>query len=523
MFYQTSEEETHMVQTVEYDTPDKDKNYVSRPPVVTVMGHVDHGKTTLLDTVRKANVAGDEAGSITQHITSYQITHNDKKITFVDTPGHEAFTAMRARGSQLADFVVLMVSAVEGPKPQTVEVIERAKMAKVRVFVALNKTDLPEADPERVKNEVAKYDLVPEEWGGETPFISLSAKTGENISELLDSILAHAELANLQGEVNCAGQALVIESHLDRNLGVVTSILVVKDKIQVRDIVRCGSYVGKVKRLESSTGKNLEEAHIGEPVVLIGLPEIAEVGQPIIVYDNQRQAQTDADLEREKQRRRRVSYIGNISQHKKDKKEVNLVLKADVTGSLEALKESLVKIPQEHAQISIKQEGVGEVTENDVEFAKTTDSTILAFHTNVNSKAKKLVEKEHVNLIASDVIYQLLEWVEEEILNHAKPQVSIKVLGEAKVLAVFSSPKPSLQIVGGEVTSGKIFDNKTIRIKRDGEEIDKMDINELQRNKSKATEVNISQQFGISLVGRTKLQEGDILECIEENVVRPKK
>ncbi len=512
------EVDTNLIKTIEYDTPENEKKLIPRNPVVTIMGHVDHGKTTLLDFIRSSNVAAGEAGAITQHISSYKAKFKDKEITFVDTPGHEAFTAMRARGSQLADFVIIVVSAVEGPKPQTVEVIERSKLSKVPVIVVINKIDLPEADIEKTRNEIAKFGLVPEEWGGEVPFINLSAKTGENVDKLLETVIFHAELAELKGQIDCPGQALVIESHLDRSLGVTATVLVVKDELKVGDIVRCGEYVGKIRKLENDLGKNIEKAKIGDPLMLIGLPEVANIGDAIIVYKNQKQAQIDASLEKTNKQSRRIINYNQGTKESKD--QINVILVADVTGSLEALKEAIIKIPQEHAKIVIKKESVGEVNENDIEFAETSDSTILAFHTRINSKAENLLKRIQVNILASNVIYEILEWVEEEILKHVKHEIKTTVLGKAEILATFKSEKANIQVIGGEVREGKILDNKELRVVRDGENLGRLEIIELQRNKDKVTEININQQFGVSVSGKVKVKKGDIIESLEETVIK---
>ncbi|MEI6728100.1 MAG: translation initiation factor IF-2 [bacterium] len=512
------ESDTQMVKVLEYGTKPKElQKFITRPPVVTIMGHVDHGKTTLLDYIRKSNVVASEAGAITQHISSYKINFKGKQITFVDTPGHEAFTAMRARGSQLADFIILVVSAVEGPKPQTIEVIERAKLSKSPVIVALNKIDLPGSDVEKVKTDISKFGLIPEEWGGETPFIPISAKSGQAVDKLLETILLYSEMADLKGEVDCPGQGLVTESNLDKNMGTVASVLIVKDRIKEGDIIRCGTVIGRVRKLLDPEGKHIKEAHLGDPVTIVGLPQPVEIGEPVLVYYSVKEATKDAEIAK-LQKSRKQSYFFNSGSSKD--KEINLVLKADVTGSLEALKESLVKIPQEAAKIVIKSESVGQVVESDVEFAHTTGSTILAFHTEISANAKTLIKKIEVNVFKSDIIYEILEWVESEIFKHIVHTTRIDVLGRATVLGVFKSEKPSIQVFGGEVTYGKILDNKPLRVVRDGEEIGRAEIVELQKNKSKVTEINISQQFGVSATNtKVKIKIGDIIETIDEVVI----
>lgn len=507
---------------------DTNKTFISRSPVVTVMGHVDHGKTTLLDTIRKTNVVATEAGAITQHISSYRIsykleeskildTNKTYQITFVDTPGHEAFTAMRARGSQLADFIILVVSAVEGPKPQTVEVIERAKLTKTPIIVALNKIDLPDADIERVKQEISKYGLFPEEWGGNTPFIPISARNNLNIDKLLETILIQAELSDLKGEINCPGQAIVIESNLDSKVGIMTTVLVTKDKLKVGDIIRCGEYVGKIRKLESDTGQILQEANIGEPVVIIGMPAIVSTGEKVIVYSSQKAAQNDANLEITK---KNYKQSLNLQKNVTYDNQINLVLKADVLGSLEALKESILKIPQEKVKVVIKAESIGQITEKDIYFAKTANATILGFHTSLYPGLENLIKREQVSLIQSPIIYELLEWVEEQILANTKHEVKEILLGRAEVLALFKSDKINQQIVGGKVIEGKLSSNKMLKIIRNDKILGKAEILELQRNKVKVPEVYISQEFGLSLTSKIKIQKGDILESFDEILVK---
>ena len=517
MFKVEGGDEMQLIRTVEYDTAEEDKVMVTRPPVVTVMGHVDHGKTTLLDSIRKTNVAGGEAGAITQHISSYQINYNEKKITFVDTPGHEAFTAMRARGTQLADMIILMVSAVEGPKPQTVEVIERAKLSQTPVIVAMNKIDLPNADIERTMADIAQFGLTPEEWGGDTPFIPLSAKTGENVTRLLDVILLHAEIAELKGEVECQGQGVVIESYLDRQLGVKSTVLVVKDKLKVGDNIHCGSFATKIRKLESTDGVELKEAELGKPVVVIGLPEVVDIGEPLIAHKNAKEAQIAANQEQLQRAQKRIS---KFSTQPTESDTINVVLAADVAGSLEALKESIIKLPQEKVKVAIKRETVGQVTESDVEFAVTSESAILAFHTDIHSNAEKMLRKLDVTVISSPIIYELLNWVEESILSHTKHEIKTVVLGEAEVLALFKADKPTIQILGGEVKTGKIKIGKSLQVVRDGEVLGKLEIQELQRDKAESKEINISQQFGVSVTGRVKVKKGDLIQCIDEIVVK---
>ncbi len=495
-----------------------EKTLTHRSPVVTVMGHVDHGKTTLLDTIRQSNVVAGEAGAITQHISSYKIEFKGKNITFIDTPGHEAFTAMRARGTQIADFIILVVSAVEGPKPQTVEVIERAKLSKTPVIVAINKIDLPNADIEKAKADISSFGLVPEEWGGDTPYVTISAKNNVNIDVLLDTLLLHAEVAELKGQVNCPAQAMVIESHLDPKLGIVTVALVIKDTFRVGDIIRCDESLGKIKRMEDSNGKPIQTATLSEPIMILGLSEVVNVGEFIEQHESQKTAQVAAEMAKLKKGQKRFTSINTDSTGADG--EFNIMLKADVYGSLEALKESILKIPQEKVTIVIKSESVGTVTSTDIEFAKTTNSTILSFNAQIPPDSVSLVKNLKVNLIESNIIYEILQWVEEEILRNTKHEYRTELLGKAEVLAVFKSEKSTINVFGGEVKHGKIISGKPLRVIRNGEDIGRFEILELQRNKEKTNEVNISQQFGISVSGKGKIQVGDIIESIDEIIIK---
>jgi translation initiation factor IF-2 len=523
-----------MIKVVEYDSKE-DKVYTARAPVVTVMGHVDHGKTTLLDTIRKSDVVSTEAGAITQHISSYKIEYMTKnpellksnmlkgdkggfKMTFVDTPGHEAFAAMRARGTQLADFIILVVSAVEGPKPQTVEVIERAKLSKTPVIVAINKIDLPDADIERVKGDLAGFGLTPEEWGGETPFIPISAKKGENLEKLIETILTFAELADLKGEINCPAQAVVIESHMDKNIGVTATVLVVKDVLKVGSVIRCGEYVAKVKRLETTEGKMITEARIAEPVVLIGLPEVVSIGEPIITYESQKQAVVDANIQKLKNSNKRVIAVDRGLTGSQT--QINVILKADVSGSLEALKDSIIKIPQDKVKVFIKADSVGEITEGDIEFAKITNSTILAFHTKYTNSIESMLEKTKVGIVSSDIIYEILNWIEEEIVKNTKYEIRIDVLGRAEVLSLFRAENSNQQVFGGEVKEGKITSNKTLRVMRGEKDMGRVEVVELQRNKVKTSDVILDQQFGMAVTGKVQIKKGDFIESIDEVVLK---
>jgi translation initiation factor IF-2 len=487
----------------------------TRPPIVTVMGHVDHGKTTLLDTIRHANVAAGEAGAITQHIASYQIEHNGHKITFVDTPGHAAFTAMRARGTQLADFIILVVSTTEGPKPQTIEVIDRAKISKTPIIVALNKIDLPESDVEKTKNDLTAFGLVPEEWGGDTPFIPISAKNGTNIETILETILVMAEVKELTDTGSDKTQAIVLESNVDKFLGAVATVLVLSGEIHKGDIYSVEGQYGKIRKLMSSEGAEIDSADICYPAQITGLENTASIGSIIEIYDTIKDASLASGVFISQQNKKQ-----NNKPRENLDSDIKLILKADVQGSLEALKETIIKIPQEMSRTVFLAESVGELTQSDLDYANTAGANILAFHTVISPKLKEKADELGVTIISSDVIYVILEWIEEQILARITHETRIDVLGRATVLALFTSTKSSIQIFGGEVISGKILSGKAIRIVRPDNTISKYEIVDLQKNKETVKEINISQQFGISVTGNGKINKGDIIECIDEIVVK---
>lgn len=367
----------------------------------------------------------------------------------------------------------------------------------------------------KVKGDVAAFGLVPEEWGGDTPYIAISAKNKENIDKLLDTILIHAEITELKGQTNCSAEAVVIESHLDQKLGVVTVALVTKDTIKLGDIIQAGAVLGKIKKLSTTDNLYLKEATIAIPVIILGLNNVVNSGQIINVHPDQKSANQAISQETSKiTNRKNFTSNDNVEED-----TINIILKADVLGSLEALKESILKIPQEQIKVSIKSESVGVVSQNDLNYAKTTNSTILAFHTDLEKNVVDQVRNGDVNIVQSDIIYEILQWVEEEILKNIKHETTIQVLGFAEVLATFTSEKPNIQVFGGEVKNGKILDNKMLRLIRNGEDIGQFEILELQRNKAKTSEVNISQQFGMSVKGKTKIQKGDTIECIDEIII----
>ena len=493
---------------------DKPNEFVVRPPIVAVMGHVDHGKTTLLDTVRKTKVVEGESGGITQHIGAYQVVHKGKPVTFLDTPGHEAFSAMRARGANVTDMIVLVVAADDGVKPQTIEVINRAKLTQTPMIVAMNKVDKPDANPERVKKELADYGVLIEEWGGTTPVAKISGLTGEGVDDLLELILLQAEVMDLKA--NPTGQVLatVIESHLSRTQGSVATVLVQNGTLKLGDIVAVGRAHGKVRSMEDDKGKKIKQATLSQPVQLAGLSEVPQVGDILRVYQTVEEARNVA-LEVVKSERAKKFQSG--SKLSVSGKELNLIIKADVLGSLEAINDALNKLKNNEVKVNILEQGVGEINENDILRAASSSGIIIGFHTRLNAQAAKAAAAKKVPVQLYDIIYELVEDLTRQVIDMLTPEVMRTDLGRAKILAVFRTEKDKM-IVGGQVAEGKIKNGAQIEIKRGDEIIGRGQITELQQNKIKANEVLRGSEFGVSVKTSDKILEGDVLVIYEETV-----
>ncbi|KWX08566.1 translation initiation factor IF-2, partial [Carbonactinospora thermoautotrophica] len=496
-----------------------------RPPVVTVMGHVDHGKTRLLDTIRKTDVASREAGGITQHIGAYQVRHNDRAITFIDTPGHEAFTAMRARGAKSTDIAVLVVAADDGVKPQTIEALNHAKAADVPIVVAVNKIDKPGADPTKVRGQLTEYGLVPEEYGGDTMFVDISAKQGTNIDELLEAILLTADATlDLKANPNQPAQGVAIEAHLDRGRGPVATVLVQRGTLHIGDAIVCGEAYGRVRAMLDENGQNLDEAPPSRPVQVQGLNSVPSAGDNFIVVPDERVARQiaerrqararNAELARSRGRRTLEELFKDLE--KGEVQELKLIIKGDVSGSVEALEDALLKIDVgEEVSLRVIHRGVGAITENDVTLAAASDAIIIAFNVRPEGKARELAEREGVDIRYYSVIYQAIEEVEAALKGLLKPEYEEVQLGTAEIREVFRSSKFG-NIAGCVVRSGVIRRGAKARLIRDGAVVaDNLEIASLRRFKDDVTEVREGFECGIGLGAYNDIKVDDVIETFE--------
>jgi translation initiation factor IF-2 len=501
----------------------------ARPPVVTVMGHVDHGKTKLLDALRSANVVDKEAGGITQHIGAYQVAtevdDQERRITFIDTPGHEAFTAMRARGAQATDIAVLVVAANDGVMPQTVEALNHAKAAGVPVVVAVNKIDLPEADPQKVRGQLTEYGLVPEEYGGDTMFVDVSAKSELNLEGLLEAIVLTADASlDLRANPDQDAQGLVVEAHLDRGRGPVATVLVQRGTLRVGDSVVAGPAYGRVRAMLDEHGKNVEEADPSRPVMLLGLTAVPGAGQNFIVVTDDRMARQIAEKRESRERaamqaKRRVRRTLEdfmASMEKGESQELNLILKGDVSGSVEALEDSLSKIDVgDEVSIRVIDRGVGAITETNVDLAAASDAIIIGFNVRPQGKATEMAEKEGVEIRYYSVIYQAIEEIEAALKGMLKPEFEEASLGQAEIREIFRSSKIG-NIAGCMVTKGVIRRNAKARLLRDGNVVaDNLDLASLRREKDDVTEVREGFECGLVLRGYNDIKQGDVVESFE--------
>ena len=478
----------------------------SRPPIVTILGHVDHGKTTLLDTIRKANVAAGEAGGITQKISAYQVKKHGKVITFIDTPGHEAFSGMRERGVSIADIAILVVAADDGVRPQTKEVIQFINEKKLPVIVAINKIDKPEARPDRVKQELAEHGILFEGWGGDVLCVEVSAKSGLHIDELLESILLVAEVENFQADTKRDGLAVVLESHLDPQKGPVATILVKTGTLKVGQDIIAGSAFGRVRRLEDFAGKNRETAGPSLPATLYGFGDVPQVNDVIQVVSGKSLARLKSQEALLKE-----GEIKRIAKKEDETvKRFSVILKADVQGSIEAIQQILGSI--EHPEVVLEEiaSGVGSITESDVKLAESAGAHIFGFNAVPTSVAKRMAETAGVSIKNFNIIYKLVEAVKEEMANLLPPEIIRTDHGTLSVLAIFKTGKRDM-IVGGRVTHGKMIRKSRIEIKRDGVVVGDGLMTNLQRNKENADEVGQGNECGVVFEGSVKIAVGDVL------------
>lgn len=488
-----------------------------RWPVVTIMGHVDHGKTSLLDAIRESNITASEAGGITQHIGAYQVEIGDKKITFLDTPGHEAFTAMRARGAQVTDIAVLVVAADDGVMPQTVEAINHAKAAQIPIIVAINKIDLPVANPDRIKQELSQHDLVPEAWGGDTVYVEVSALKKQGLDELLDMILLVAEMRDLKANPNRPAKGTVIEAKLDKGRGPVATVLVQNGTLSVGDTIIAGMHSGKVRALVNDKGKKVKKAGPSEPVEIIGLNDLPEAGDTFYVTDEKTARQLAVKRqqfyrEQELKKSQRVSLDDLFERIKEGEiKELNIILKADVHGTVEATRQSLEQLTTDEVRVRVIHSGVGAVNESDVMLASASNAVIIGFNVRPDPNAKRLAEREKVDIRLYRVIYNIIEDVRKAMEGMLAPEYEEVILGRAEVRAVFKVPKVG-NVAGSYVLEGKITRNSEARILRDNVVIYEGKIESLKRFKDDVKEVPGGFECGIGLEKFNDIKEGDVIE-----------
>ena len=504
----------------ELEIVDREEDLIERPPVVTIMGHVDHGKTTLLDTIRKTNVASGEAGGITQAIGAYQIDYNGKKITFIDTPGHAAFTEMRARGASITDIVIIIVAADDGVMPQTKEAIDHAKAAGVPIIVAVNKIDKPTANVERVLTEMSANGLQPEAWGGDTMFVNISAVTGEGIDDLLERILLLSEMAELKANPNRYASGTVIESKIDKNSGVITNILIQNGTLRLGDPIVVGTTSGRVRTLKNDKGENLVEALPSMPVSITGLSESPSAGDKFMAFESEKKAKAIAEerkaIANEKKNKPKIAVsLDDLFNRVKDgEKEINIILKADVKGSEEAVKNSLLKLDVEGIKINVIRSGIGNISESDISLAEASDAIIIGFNIRPDHKISEIAKDKGIDIRLYDIIYKVVEEMEAALKGKLEPVYEEQVLGTAEVRKIFKFSKVGT-IAGSYVTSGTVKRSAKARIIRDGVVVNDSTIASLAREKDQVKEVKQGLECGITIENFNDIKEKDVIEAYE--------
>ncbi len=504
----------------ELEIIDDEKDLQERPPVITIMGHVDHGKTTLLDTIRKTNVVDSEAGGITQHIGAYQIVYNDKPITFIDTPGHAAFTEMRARGASVTDIVIIIVAADDGVMPQTKEAIDHAKAAKVPIVVAVNKIDKPGANPERVMTEMSQNGVTPDTWGGDTLFVNISAKTGEGIPELLDNLLLISEMQGLKANPNRYASGTVIESRLDKSLGVVSTILIQNGTLRLGDAVVVGNYAGKIRTLKNDKGENLTMAGPSMPVSITGISESPSAGDKFMAFENEKKAKAISEERIAAARKKSMNTNTSVSlddlfgRIEAGEKEINVILKADVKGSEEAVKNSLLKLDVEGIKVNVIRSSIGAISESDIVLAAASNALIIGFNIRPNNKISEYAKEKGVDIRLYNIIYKVVEEMEAAMKGKLAPEYEEKVLGQAEVRKLFKFSKVGT-IAGSYITDGIVRRDAKARVIRDGVVIYDGNINSIAREKDQVKEVKQGLECGITIENFNDIKEGDIIEAYD--------
>lgn len=507
-----------------YELNEKEEDLVNRPPVVTIMGHVDHGKTSLLDAIRKTNVVSGEAGGITQAIGAYQVELDGKKITFIDTPGHEAFTEMRARGANVTDVVVIIVAADDGIMPQTRESIDHAKAAGVPIIVAINKIDKPEANIERILTELTEHGLTPEEWGGDTIVNRISAKKQIGIEELLENILLVSEMAELKANPNRYAMGTVLESKLDKKVGTIATVLVQSGTLRLGDPVVVGTSFGKVRTLKNDKGHDVIEALPSTPVEITGLSEVPAAGDKFMSFETEKQAKAIAEQRKNRSREQDTNKSGMTLEDlfgaiKSGVKEINVVLKTDVNGSLEAIKQSLAKIEVEDVRVKVILGGVGTITESDIVLANASNAIIIGFNVRPNQKTLDFAKEYNVDVRLYDIIYKMIEDIEASMKGMLEPIYEEVVTGHAEIRQIFKFSKVG-NIAGSHVTDGAVKNGSNARLVRDGIVMYTGKIKSVQREKEQVKEVTKGMDCGITLENYQDIKENDIIEVYELNEIK---
>ena len=498
----------------------RSENLKNRPPIVTVMGHVDHGKTSVLDSLRSTNVVSGEFGGITQHIGAYQISNNSNKITFIDTPGHSAFTEMRARGSKLTDIVVLVVAANDGVKPQTVESIKHAKAAKVPIVVAINKCDLPDADPQKVKNQLLEHELIAEELSGDTLMVEISTKTKKNLDKLIESIILQAELLDLKTDFKTKATAIVLESKIDIGRGPIANVIITSGTLKKGDYFVSGLKWGKVRAIINDLGKSINEAFPSSPVEVLGINGAAKSGDDFLVLDSEKEAKSvsEARFEESKAGKNPLVFVTQESAFKdKVSQELNIIIKSDVHGSTEAIKNAIIQIKHDEIKPKIILSDIGMVTETDVSLAKASDAVLVAFNVKPTKEAKKIAEQEKVSISIYNIIYEVIDFIKNKMSGKLAPDVEEKVIGLAEILEIFKVSKIG-KVAGSKVLEGEISNDSNVRLIRDGTIIYNGKIGSIFREKNQAKQVSAGLECGITLKDFSDFQKKDIIEAYNSKI-----
>jgi len=498
----------------------KSQNLKSRPPIVTVMGHVDHGKTSVLDVLRKTNVVSGEFGGITQHLGAYQINYNSNKITFIDTPGHAAFTEMRARGSKLTDIVILVVAADDGVKPQTIESIKHAKAAKVPIVVAINKCDLPEADPQKIKNQLLEHELIAEELSGDTLMVEISTKNKKNLDKLIESVLLQSELLDLKTDYDLKSNGIVMESKIDVGRGPIVSIIVTSGTLRKGDYFVSGLKWGKVRALINDQGLSVNEVNPSTPVEVLGINGAAKAGDDFVVLENEKEAKSlcEARIQENLDGKNPLTFVTQDSAFKDNtSEELNIIIKSDVHGSSEAIKNAISQIKHDEVKPKIILSDIGMITETDISLAKASNAVVIAFNVKPSKEAKKAAERDKIEINSYNIIYELLDYIKNRLSGLLTPDVKEKIIGSAEILEIFKVSKVG-KVAGSKVIEGEILQDSNARIIRDGTIVFNGKIGSIFREKNQAKQVSAGLECGITIKNFNDFQKEDIIEVYNSTI-----